>query len=212
MDTLEFTVNEVRVLGALIEKQALTPDNYPLTLNALSSACNQTTSRDPVLQLSDSDISLALDTLISKKLVAERVPAGSRVVKYEHRLQYEWNISGSKLAALAMLMLRGPQTSAEIRSRAGRVYLFADVDEVETALLALADKYPPMVVKLSRQPGEREARWSHLLHGHPMTLSVDNPGSQTIDVGMAGRVAALEAEVAALKTRLLELEAKLDDE
>ncbi len=207
MDTYQLETAEVRVLGALVEKQALTPDSYPLTLNALGSACNQLTSREPVMQLSDADISAALDSLIARKLVAERLPAGSRVAKYEHRLNYEWNIDGARLAALAMLMLRGPQTSAEIRTRAGRVYTFGNVEEVETALEALADKYPPLTQKLPRQPGEREARWCHLLSGEPTLTEIS--GGAAIDVGVAGRVAALEAEVAALKTRLLELEERL---
>nr|WP_199066114.1 YceH family protein [Chromobacterium sp. ASV5] len=207
MDTHQLDPVEARVLGALVEKQALTPDAYPLTLNSLASACNQLTSREPVMQLSDADISAALDALIARKLVAERMPAGSRVAKYEHRLNYEWNIDGARLAALALLLLRGPQTSAEIRTRSGRIYAFSGVEEVETALAALADKYPPLTLKLERQPGEREARWAHLLCGEaPQTAAAP---CEMIDVGLTGRVAALEAEVAALKTRLLSLEEKL---
>ncbi|MCD5361962.1 MULTISPECIES: YceH family protein [Chromobacterium] len=213
MDTHQLEAREVRALGALVEKQALTPDAYPMTLNGLASACNQLTSREPVMQLSEADLSAALDSLIARKLVAERLPAGSRVAKYEHRLNYEWNIEGARLAALALLMLRGPQTAAEIRTRSGRIYGFSGVEEVETALNALADKYPPLVLKLERQPGEREARWAHLLSGEPQLLpsAVDN-GCGVIEVGIAGRVAALEAEVAALKTRLLELENLLASE
>ncbi|KUM03928.1 DUF480 domain-containing protein [Chromobacterium subtsugae] len=208
MDTHQLDPIEVRVLGALVEKQALTPDAYPMTLNGLASACNQLTSREPVLQLSDADISAALDALIAKRLVGERLPAGSRVAKYEHRLNYEWNIDGARLAALTLLMLRGPQTGAEIRTRAGRIYGFASVDEVETALAALADKYPPLAMKLERQPGEREARWCHLLSGEPQQAEAAAP-CEIIDVGLTGRVAALEAEVAALKARLLSLEQHL---
>ncbi|NHR04665.1 DUF480 domain-containing protein [Chromobacterium haemolyticum] len=213
MDTHQLEAHEVRVLGALVEKQALTPDAYPMTLNGLASACNQLTSREPVMQLSEADISAALDSLIAKKLANERLPAGSRVAKYEHRLNYEWNIEGARLAALALLMLRGPQTAAEIRTRSGRIYGFSGVEEVETALNALADKYPPLVLKLERQPGEREARWAHLLSGEPPSLpAAGDNGCGVIEVGIAGRVAALEAEVAALKTRLLELENLLANE
>ena len=213
MDTHQLEAHEVRVLGALVEKQALTPDAYPMTLNGLASACNQLTSREPVMQLSEADISAALDSLIAKKLASERLPAGSRVAKYEHRLNYEWNIEGARLAALALLMLRGAQTAAEIRTRSGRIYGFSGVEEVETALNALADKYPPLVLKLERQPGEREARWAHLLSGEPQALpAAGDNGCGVIDVGIAGRVAALEAEVAALKTRLLELENLLANE
>ncbi|WP_199055131.1 YceH family protein [Aquitalea sp. ASV15] len=209
MDTHQLDAAEVRVLGALVEKQALTPDAYPLTLNSLSSACNQLTSREPVMQLSDAELSAALDGLMTKKLVTERLPAGSRVAKYEHRLNYEWNIDGARQAALALLMLRGPQTSAEIRTRSGRIYSFAGVEEVEGALEALADKYPPLVMKLPRQPGEREARWCHLLSGEPSQSELS--AAAIIDVGVAGRVAALEAEVAALKARLQELEHRLGE-
>ncbi|RQO67018.1 DUF480 domain-containing protein [Aquitalea sp. FJL05] len=209
MDTHQLDAAEVRVLGALVEKQALTPDAYPLTLNSLSSACNQLTSREPVMQLSDAELSAALAGLMAKKLVTERLPAGSRVAKYEHRLNYEWNIDGARQAALALLMLRGPQTSAEIRTRSGRIYSFGGVEEVEGALEALADKYPPLVMKLPRQPGEREARWCHLLSGEPSPNEIS--AAAIIDVGVAGRVAALEAEVAALKARLQQLEHSLGE-
>ncbi len=209
MDTHQLDAAEVRVLGALVEKQALTPDAYPLTLNSLSSACNQLTSREPVMQLSDAELSAALASLMAKKLVTERLPAGSRVAKYEHRLNYEWNIDGARQAALALLMLRGPQTSAEIRTRSGRIYSFGGVEEVEGALEALADKYPPLVMKLPRQPGEREARWCHLLSGEPGPHEIG--AAAIIDVGVAGRVAALEAEVAALKARLQQLEQSLGE-
>lgn len=209
MDTHQLDAAEVRVLGALVEKQALTPDAYPLTLNSLSSACNQLTSREPVMQLSDAELSAALTGLMTKKLVTERLPAGSRVAKYEHRLNYEWNIDGARQAALALLMLRGPQTSAEIRTRSGRIYSFGGVEEVEGALEALADKYPPLVMKLPRQPGEREARWCHLLSGEPSPNEIS--AGAIIDVGVAGRVAALEAEVAALKARLQQLEHSLGE-
>ncbi|MBA4709821.1 YceH family protein [Aquitalea aquatica] len=209
MDTHQLDAAEVRVLGALVEKQALTPDAYPLTLNSLSSACNQLTSREPVMQLSDAELSAALASLMAKKLVTERLPAGSRVAKYEHRLNYEWNIDGARQAALVLLMLRGPQTSAEIRTRSGRIYSFGGVEEVEGALEALADKYPPLVMKLPRQPGEREARWCHLLSGEPSPNEIS--AAAIIDVGVAGRVAALEAEVAALKARLQQLEHSLGE-
>lgn len=209
MDTHQLEPVAVRVLGALIEKQALTPDNYPLTLNALQSACNQLTSREPVMSLSEAELAAVLDALIADKLVAERLPAGSRVAKYEHRLNYAWNVEGARLAALAVLMLRGPQTPAEIRTKSGRLYAFSGVDEVETALTALADKYPPLVAQLPRQPGEREARWAHCLSGEPEPQPV---GGEPMEAGLAGRVAVLESEVSALKSRLAELAARLGDE
>jgi hypothetical protein len=206
MDAYQFDPVDMRVLAVLVEKQALTPDSYPLTLNALVAACNQLTSRDPIMQLDESEVLGALDRLSAEKLVAERTPAGSRVAKYEHRLTYVWNIDGARLAALAMLMLRGMQTAAEIRARSGRLYAFSATEEVETALAALAEKYPPMVRKLARQPGAREARWAHLLCGEPA-----DDGCEVINLGLTGRVAALEAQVEALKTRLAEIEARLDN-
>jgi len=207
MDTLSLHPHAVRVLGALIEKQALTPDTYPLTLNALQSACNQLTSREPVMSLSDADISSALDELMAQKLVAERIPAGSRVAKYEHRLNYAWNIDGARLAALGLLLLRGAQTSAELRTRAGRVYSFSSVDEVETALAALVDKYPPLVEKLPRQPGEREARWVHLLH--PPAAGQTPAAAASSDVAdstLAARVSELEQQLAQALQRIEALE------
>ena len=205
MDTLTLEPHAVRVLGALIEKQALTPDSYPLTLNALLAACNQLTSREPVLQLSEADLSATLDSLLAAKLVNERLPAGSRVAKYEHRLNYAWNIDGARLAALALLMLRGAQTAAELRTRAGRLYSFGSVEEVDTALNALADKYPPLVLKLPRQPGEREARWVHTLH--PVAVAAAPVTASASDDSLAERVSALEQTVASLLQRVAELEA-----
>lgn len=209
MDAYQFDPVEVRVLAVLVEKQALTPDSYPLTLNALVAACNQLTSREPVMQLDEGGVLEALERLMSGKLVAERTPAGSRVAKYEHRLNYVWNIDGARLAALTLLMLRGMQTAAEIRSRSGRLYAFSGTEEVETALEALAEKYPPMTLKLPRQPGAREARWAHLLCGEPAQAETAS-GAESINLGLTGRVAALEAQVEALKTRLAELESRLD--
>jgi hypothetical protein len=203
MDSYEFTPAEVRVLGVLLEKQALTPDAYPMTLNGILNACNQLTSREPVMQLDEADVAAALDSLAARRLLAVRQPAGSRVTKYEHRLPYEWNIDGARSAALALLMLRGAQTAAEIRARSGRLYSFSGSAEVETALGQLSEKYPPMVVLMDKQPGAREARWAHLLCGEPEAAAVP----ATAETGLAARVAALEAEVETLKARIAELEA-----
>ena len=203
MDTL--APHAVRILGALIEKQALTPDSYPLTLNTLLAACNQQTCREPVMQLTEADLAAMLDELLIAKLINERTPAGSRVAKYEHRLNYAWNIDGARLAALSLLMLRGAQTAAELRARAGRLYNFSSTDEVETALAALADKYPPLVEKLPRQPGAREARWVHTLH--PVAESNNTISSN--DNPLGERVTQLEDTVASLLARLAILEDKV---
>ncbi|WP_028536739.1 YceH family protein [Paludibacterium yongneupense] len=204
MDTYEFSPAEVRVLGVLVEKQALTPDAYPMTLNAIINACNQLTSREPVLQLDEPDVVAAIDALSARRLIAERQPSGSRVVKYEHRLPYEWNIEGARSATLALLMLRGAQTAAEIRARSGRLYPFSSVAEVENALQQLADKYPPLVQLMERQPGAREARWAHLLYGEAQ-IAATAPAAES---GLAARVSSLEAEVEALKARIAELESR----
>lgn len=208
MDGYQLTPHEVRVLGALAEKQALTPDAYPMTLNALVGACNQLTSREPVMKLDEGSVQTALDALIAAKLVAERTPAGSRVAKYEHRMTYEWNIDGARQAALCLLMLRGAQTAAEIRARSGRIYAFSDIQEVETALEALADKYPPMTQKQARQPGAREARWTHLLSGdQPLQ---ETPQAEESDTSLAGRVTELETQLVEMNARLARLEALLE--
>jgi len=205
METYQLDPVEIRVLGALIEKQALTPDAYPITVNALLGACNQLTSRDPVMQLTEADLAGALDSLMQRRLVAERLPAGSRVAKYEHRLPYEWNIDGARKAALGMLALRGAQTPAEIRTRSGRLYAYSGIEEVESALAALADKYPPLAMKLERQPGEREARWVHLLGDAPTETA---PAVIGISPDSDDRIAQLEARLLELAARVAALEAQ----
>ena len=193
---------EVRVLAVLAEKEKLTPDNYPLSLNALVGGCNQLTSRDPVMTLSEADVHDALQSLIASKVVAEVSQAGARVPKYEHRMRLRWTLEQDKLAALTMLMLRGPQTAAEVRSRAGRIHEFDTVAAAETALQFLIDKYPPLVVRLARVPGAKEVRYAHLLSGEPaeLDLAVAQAPAPRQD-----RVAQLEREVAELKEELARL-------
>jgi hypothetical protein len=139
----------------LAEKEQLTPDNYPMSLNALVNGCNQLSSRDPVLTLAEEEVQDALDRLMARKLAAEVSQAGARVAKYEHRMRLRWTLEQDRLAALVMLMLRGPQTAAEVRSRAGRMHEFGNVAAVEEALQFLIDKYPPLAVKLARAPGAK---------------------------------------------------------
>src|SRR5690606_32234841 len=144
---------EIRVLGVLTEKEALTPDNYPLSLNALTNGCNQLTSREPVMSLDEETVRQTLQQLMQKRLVAEVSQSGARVAKYEHRMRIKWLLEQDKLAVLVVLMLRGPQTAGEIRNRIGRLHEFASVDEVEQGLQFLMDKYPPLVARLPRAPG-----------------------------------------------------------
>ena len=157
------TLLEARVVGVLVEKQATVPDTYPLSLNTLVAGCNQKTARDPVLNVNESDVLQALDQLKQLSLVFEG--SGSRVVRYEHNLGRVLGVPSQAVALLATLMLRGPQTAAELRTHCERLHRFADISSVEGFLDELAEKDPPRVIKLARAPGSREARWAHLLCG-----------------------------------------------
>ena len=202
-DTYNLDRVALRVLGVLIEKQALTPDVYPMTLNSIVAACNQLTSREPVMSLSPDEVAGAVRRLIGMKLVAERQPAGSRTTKYEHRLTWEWRLEGAPLAALCLLMLRGAQTTAEVRARSGRLFAFDNNEAVDAAMTVLSERYPPMAQRVAR------GRWMHCLCGEPEAAA--DCDCSHIEVGLAGRVAALEAEVTALKTRLSELAEQIKD-
>jgi uncharacterized protein YceH (UPF0502 family) len=203
-DDLPLDPAEVRVLGVLAEKEALTPDNYPLSLNALVNGCNQLSSRDPVMALSEPEVREALDRLMGKKLAAEVSQAGARVAKYEHRMRLRWTLEQDRLAALAMLMLRGPQTAAEVRARSGRMHEFDSVATTESALQFLIDKYPPLAARLARAPGTKEPRYAHLLSGEP---AVDVALPETADAAPSrqDRVAKLEGDVASLREELAKL-------
>jgi uncharacterized protein len=192
---------EARVLGVLVEKQATVPDTYPLSLNALVAGCNQKTARDPVMNAGDADVLTAIDGLKSLSLVFEG--SGSRVVKFEHNTARVLGAPSQSVALLAMLMLRGPQTAAELRLNCERLHRFADISSVEGFLDELATKEPPRVVKLARAPGAREPRWAHLLCGDaPQAPSVDvAPTAPSNFEHLEARVAALEAQVAALLRR-----------
>jgi hypothetical protein len=190
----ELSAVEARVLGVLVEKQSTVPDTYPLSLNALVAGCNQKTARDPVMELRDADVLEALDGLKSLALVFES--SGSRVVKFEHNAQRALGVPGQAVALLATLMLRGPQTAAELRLNCERLHRFADISSVEGFLDELAAKDPPRAVKLARAPGEREARWSHLLCGAVATTASAPPVPSN---DLLARVEALEARVARLE-------------
>lgn len=206
-DDLPLDAIEVRVLAVLAEKEQLTPDNYPMSLNALVNGCNQLTSRDPVLTLAEEEVQDALDRLMAKKLAAEVSQAGARVAKYEHRMRLRWTLEQDRLAALVMLMLRGPQTAAEVRSRAGRMHEFGNVAAVEEALQFLIDKYPPLAAKLARAPGAKEARYAHLLSGE-LAEGLEQAGAQAVAAPRQDRVSQLEAEVAQLREELARLSAE----
>ena len=153
---------EVRVLGSLIEKDITTPDYYPLSLNALVNACNQKNNRDPIMNLDEDAVRQALHSLQEKRLAGPAGGADSRVTKYEHRLQEVFNFDRREIAIICVLLLRGPQTPGELRGRTERMYKFGDLDEVQSTLQHLAEREPPPVKMLPRQPGTKEARYVHL--------------------------------------------------
>ncbi len=162
---MDFTLDaeEIRILGSLLEKEITTPEYYPLSLNGLLNACNQKSNRDPVLHLDEEMLERALYTLRDKGLLVSITGAGSRVVKYSHRISEKFNLGRRELAILCELMLRGPQTLGELRTRAERMHPFGDLAEVESVL----DHMSGLIAKLHRRPGEKEARYAHLLSSQP---------------------------------------------
>jgi uncharacterized protein len=190
---------EARVLGVLIEKQVTVPDTYPLSVNALVAGCNQKTARHPVIEATESDVITAVDGLKSLSLVHEG--SGSRVVKFEHNTSRVLGVPSQAVALLAVLMLRGPQTAAELRLSCERLHRFADISSVEGFLDELADKTIPLVVRLPRAPGARESRWAHLLCGEvalPQALVASGiahaaVASEGFELS-AGELSALKAE------------------
>lgn len=181
------------MLGVLVEKQATVPDTYPLSLNALVAGCNQKTARHPVIEASDAEVLGAVDGLKSLSLAFEG--SGSRVVKFEHNLGRVLGVPSQAVALLAVLMLRGPQTAAELRLNCERLHRFADISSVEGFLDELAAKDPPYVVKLARAPGAREARWAQLLCGE-VALPVAGPAEADSLGVSAAELVALKAELA----------------
>jgi uncharacterized protein YceH (UPF0502 family) len=197
---------EARVLGVLVEKQATVPDTYPLSLNALTAGCSQKTARDPVMSVSDAEALQALDSLRAANLVVES--SGSRVSRYEHNLPRAWALPGASVALLAVLMLRGAQTAAELRANCERLHRFADISAVEGFLDELQAKSPPYVRKLSRAPGAREARWAHLLCGEPpLDVSVVPEPLKDDVLTAAEQLTAIKAEQARLLAQMEELRA-----
>ena len=194
---------EARVVAVLVEKQATVTDTYQLSLNALVAGCNQKTAREPVISATDDDVLAALDGLKSLNLVF--VSSGSRVARYEHNLARGLGVPGQAQALLAVLMLRGPQTSAELRANAERLYRFADISSVEGFLEELQAKEPPRVVHLPRAPGEREARWAHLLCGEVQMTAPRHHAPDGADVLSAGELVALKSELARTAAELAAL-------
>ncbi len=196
---------ETRVLGSLIEKEITTPEYYPLSLNALVNACNQKSNRDPVVAFDEDSVYEALDSLRLKGLATTISGAGSRVPKYAHRFSEKLNLGRREIAVLCELMIRGPQTLGELRTRTERLHRFDDTGEVEAVL----ERLPEMAVKLPRRPGEKEPRYAHLLSG-PVDVS-DQAAHAPITAPREDRIATLEAEVAALREDVADLRQQFAD-
>lgn len=199
---------ETRILGALVEKELTTPDYYPLSLNALVNACNQKSNRDPEMHLDDASVSDALRSLDKEGLAGRADSMDGRVTKYEHRLQEAFNFDRRETAVLCELLLRGPQTPGELRSRAERMHHFDDLGQVQSTLQRLSQREPPIVTMLPRQPGTKEARYSHLLSGAVQTQAAAEPREAPATRASSGesvRIADLENEVLKLRSDISEL-------
>jgi uncharacterized protein YceH (UPF0502 family) len=201
---------EVRVLGSLVEKQLTTPEYYPLTLNALVAACNQKSNRDPVVSYDEGTVVVALDSLRDKNLVYTFHGSTSRAIKYKHMLPNIFELSPAEVAVMDVLMLRGPQTVGEIRGRTDRLHQFDGLGEVQETLDALARRDEPLVVRLERQPGQKDARYAHLLSGKVEASILSPPRERIRDSEPQNdRIERLEEEVSSLKSELTALREEL---
>jgi uncharacterized protein YceH (UPF0502 family) len=214
---IQLTPNEARVIGSLIEKEHATPEQYPLSLNALVSACNQKSSRDPVMALDEGTVRQIVDGLIRKRLVSEKTGFGSRVTKYQHRFCNtdfgELTFSEQELGVICVLLLRGPQTPGELRTRCERLCRFSDVNEAEAVLKHLMERDDgPFVARLPREPGKRESRYAHLFCGHVEGLR----DGEKADVSMLAtgsdreRLDGLERGLQALREEVGEIKRYID--
>ena len=202
---------EVRVVGCLVEKDLATPEYYPLTLNALTNACNQRSNRDPVMQLADTDVVRALDSLRQKQM-AHQSAEGVRAAKYCHNLEGLLNLEPDELAILAELLLRGPQTVGELRNRAERMYPVGDLQAVEEILEHLMERDEPLLMRLPRQPGRKEHRFAHLLAGTPAFEEASPLPLEAARLQVTAdqdRITKLEEEMAALRAELDEVRSQL---
>ncbi|QYJ73029.1 YceH family protein [Shewanella sp. FJAT-51649] len=213
---MELTLHEARVIGCLLEKEVTTPEQYPLSLNALTLACNQKTSRDPVLDLSEAQVQDALDSLNKKRLISEQSGFGSRVVKYKHRFCNtefsELQLSSAAVAIVCLLLLRGPQTPGELRTRSNRLHDFKDVLEVEACIKQLMERDKPVLAQLPREPGKRECRYTELFSQGAEQISAASftnatnadahPLNEQDRQQLEARVTQLEEQVAELKDKL----------
>lgn len=199
----------VRVLGSLVEKESTTPDNYPLTLNSLVAACNQTSNRDPVLSLDEATVSRGLQELSKRSLVREVYRNDSRAKRYRHLLVDTLHLHPAETAVLCVLMLRGPQTTGEIRTRTSRLFEFRDLAHVEVTLQSLMTLPVPLVAQLPRRPGQKEVRYAHLLSGPPQDTPEAEVPERSASAG--SRIDALEEEVATLRDELREMREQFEE-
>ena len=196
------SANEARVLGVLAEKAKVTPDAYPLTVNSLTAGCNQKTSREPVMSLTEAEVQATLEDLRARTLIMESYGASGRVLRYAHNFAKVYGLPGAAVDLLAILMLRGPQTASELRANCERLHHFADASAVEGYLEELATREAgALAMKLPRQPGAREPRWVHLLCGEPV-IENDAAAAPAARSALEERVARLEQEVAELRAML----------
>ena len=201
---------QVRVLGCLLEKERATPDNYPLTMNALLSACNQSTNRNPVVSFNEATVDSAIANLRAAGLVRVVYSRSNRAEKYRHVLDEALGTDDAELAVLSVLMVRGPQTSAEVRARTERLHPFADQAEIEATLARLAERPDPLVARLPAAPGQKEPRWAHLLAGEVSPEAAAASPAAPPRSSRADRIEALESAVAALTQEVDRLRADHD--
>jgi uncharacterized protein YceH (UPF0502 family) len=199
---------DVRVLGALMEKEMSTPEYYPLSLNALVNACNQSSNRDPVVKYDDAMVMQSIDGLRRRGLVRAIQKSDSRVSKYSQLLSVKKELTAQESAVLCELLLRGAQTPGELKSRASRLTSFDTLEQVEAALNALIQHGSPLAVRLERRPGQKEARFAHLLAGEPTAESIDGTSRSR---GESDRIIALEQSVEELRQELADLRSRLDE-
>lgn len=211
-EPIVLTAAEVRVLGALLEKEITTPEYYPLSLNALVNACNQRSNREPVTSLDEDDLRMALHGLEEKGLAGRARAADGRVTKYEHWLGEVFNFSRAEAALICVLLLRGPQTPGELRSRTERMHRFDETGAVASGLQKLMEREPPLAAVLPRQPGTKEPRYAHLLAG-PVESIPQQANIETSGEGATReeRIAQLEKEIADVRQELALLRQKIDD-
>ena len=200
---------EVRILGCLIEKEATTPDNYPLSLNALVSACNQLSNREPVMSLGEDQVKWAVNSLRQQSLVRAIQPSDARVMKFQHLVTEKLDLDQPARAVLSVLMLRGPQTLGEIKTRTNRLAEFATLTDVEAVVTGLIGR--ELAVEMARRPGQKEIRYAHLLTGRPP----EDPAEAQVEVAVAeprrDRIAELEASLDGVRRELAELRARFEE-